>query len=149
MEAILTPQIFTKKNFVGNSVVTEEVIAFEYVLGLVCKLYYKANFGIEDYIGMFNKLSNLDKSGPKSARNGTKSRRGKRKKTEQQSEKAQEDSQDLESQDQLSGELQSYIVEPPTDAALDCLERLITPIRDDKEFGKPPKIAKKRQTENI
>lgn len=45
--------IFTKKNFVRNATLDDDVMAFEYVLAMVCKLYYNSTFMIEDYIKMF------------------------------------------------------------------------------------------------
>jgi len=46
--------IFAKKNFVRNAQLDDDVLAFEHVLAMVCKLYYNSSFMIEDYIKMFN-----------------------------------------------------------------------------------------------
>ncbi len=32
----------------------DDVLAFEYILATVCKLYYKSSFMIEDYLKLFN-----------------------------------------------------------------------------------------------
>ena len=49
----MNPYIFTKKNFVKALKTSAEVVAFEHVLALVCKLYYKSGFQMDDYLKLF------------------------------------------------------------------------------------------------
>lgn len=46
------------------------------------------------------------------------------------------DQEELEAYEELGINLNDSIIAPPTDAKLDILEQLVSPIRDDKEFGK-------------
>ena len=49
----MNPYIFTKKNFVKALKTSAEVVAFEHILALVCKLYYKSGFQMDDYLKLF------------------------------------------------------------------------------------------------
>ena len=58
---ILSPLIFIKKSFITKpSKVSSDVIAFEHLLAQVCKLYYKENFSIHEYVMNFMKEQNMD-----------------------------------------------------------------------------------------
>ena len=58
---ILSPLIFIKKSFITKpSKVSADVIAFEHLLAQVCKLYYKENFSIHEYVMNFVKEQNMD-----------------------------------------------------------------------------------------
>lgn len=52
---MLNPLIFTKKTFFKPQKLTPQLLALENVLAMVCKLYYKSNFRLEDYLAILNK----------------------------------------------------------------------------------------------
>lgn len=126
MNIILNPLIFTKKKFVKTSTLNNEIISFEYILAMVCKLYYKESFSIEDYLKMFNINDKIEKESiTKTSNAGRKSskRRGKVEKVSEKKKKGKNNDEDFD-------------IVPPIDTSLDILESLISPIREDKEYGK-------------
>jgi hypothetical protein len=128
MENILNPEIFTKKNFAKQLEPNEETLALEYVLGMVCKLYYKSSFDVEDYMRLFN----LDNKGYLNGET-RKTKKGKRKKPNYRRNSHNDD--DSSKQGKSSLGKTEIMQEAPIDAGLDLLEQLVSPIRQDKEFG--------------
>lgn len=133
---ILNPLIFTKKKFVKTSTMNNDIISFEYILAMVCKLYYKESFSIEDYIKMFNFRSKRAKDSiPKSFQ----SKKGKKKRAElsyRRRRSSEREADKVKEKEKAKYGEEDYDILPPIDASLDILESLISPIREDREYGK-------------
>lgn len=96
---------------------------------------------IEDYIKLFNIRSQNVAKAAESRKGG---RKGKKKRGVPRSMNINlakgKDSTGKESvnliESNLEAEKNKFMTNPPIDAGLDLLEQLISPIRDDKEYGK-------------
>lgn len=137
----MDPLIFTKKTFLKISESSPELLAFENVLALVCKLYYKSSFSIDDYMRFLTV-----NSGNKDLQGSTTKEPTKRPKKKKggfrgiPAHKKDEPEEDIEKLED-DAEQDDYTREPPTstlpiEARLNVLEKLISPIRQEYEFGK-------------
>lgn len=122
-----------------NIKVGDNLLAFEYLLAMVCKLYYKSSFMIEDYIKLFNirgEVQTKASEGKRPGRKGKKKRGVPRSMNINLTKNGASSGLEGENNPEVDHEKSSFIINPPIDAGLDILEQLISPIRNDKEYGK-------------
>jgi hypothetical protein len=127
----LNPIIFTKKNFVKNIKVSDDILAFEYILATVCKLYYKSTFVIDDYINLFNTKAELQPAVETVAELRTVGRQGKKKRgvprsmninTSKEKDSASKDCFEENNVEANISKENDIAINTPIDAGLDLLE---------------------------
>lgn len=141
--------IFTKKTYSKPQKLPPQVLALENILAMVCKLYYKSTFRLEDYLSLLNKEEiGVDEDG-RPAPNKTKKKELNvmvgtgigaamlRKRRPEDDTIGDEDNNGGENSnegpDANKGADQGFVA---ADGGLSILERLVSPILPSFEFGR-------------